>query len=86
MANLLLWVTIAGLLIYGLAAISRPRSISTEEYEQVKGRSPMLQPLLELQNIYNPGMKDLLKAKTEIRQEREGEGDPPEPGVEPKGH
>ncbi|MFQ5702091.1 MAG: hypothetical protein ACE5HU_09625, partial [Acidobacteriota bacterium] len=74
MGAVLLWVAIAGLLFWEILALSRPRTISWDEYEKIKGRTQMLQPLLELQNIYSPGMRDLLKAKTEIHEVKEDDG------------
>jgi hypothetical protein len=82
MITVLIYLALAVIAVAGLAALARPRSISQDEYDEMKGKSSGVgNALQEIQSIFEPGRAEhLRKAKTEIRAEAEPGGDPPEPG------
>ena len=82
MVDLLIYAGLAILVIGGLLALARPRRLSDEDYEAMKGRTNLVGNAMQgLQDVFEPQRAEALrKAKTELHQEAEPGGDPPEPG------
>jgi len=78
MVELLIYAGLAALLLAGLAALGRPRTISDEEYASQKGKGSMVGNAMHaLHDVLAPQRAEALrKAKTEILEE-EASGDPP---------
>jgi hypothetical protein len=78
MVDLLVYAALAALLLAGLAALSRPRAISDEEYAALKGKGSLVGNAMHaLHDVLAPQRAEALrKAKTEILDE-DPSGDPP---------
>ena len=78
MVDLLIYAALAVLLLIGLAALGRPRTISDEEYDSQKGKGSLVGNAMHaLHDVLAPQRADALrKAKTEILDE-DPSGDPP---------
>ncbi|MGH9868097.1 MAG: hypothetical protein ACREAA_08040 [Candidatus Polarisedimenticolia bacterium] len=83
MVDLLLYAGLAVLMIGGLLALARPRRLSDEDYEAMKGKTNLAGNAMQaIQDVFEPQRAEALrKAKTELHQEAEPGGDPPEPGT-----
>ena len=81
MVDLLPWILLIGLVLGGILLIARQRPMSEDEYAERLGKGNALgNALLQLQEILGQGnAENLRKAKTELREEADPGGDPPEP-------
>ncbi|HET9480244.1 MAG TPA: hypothetical protein VFP98_00675 [Candidatus Polarisedimenticolia bacterium] len=77
MIELLLYAGLGLLILIGLIALSRPRRITPEQYEEMKGKgSAVGNALQSVQELLEPGRAESLrKAKTEQRVQRDDSGD-----------
>lgn len=84
MVELFIYLGLAALLLAGVMALARPRSISDEQYEEMKGKGSMVGNAMHaLQEVLDPQKAEALrKAKTEIVEE-EPSGDPPSDDTPP---
>ena len=84
MADILIYTVLALLIVGGLLALAHPRRISDEDYEALKGKTNLTGNAMQaIQDIFEPQRAQALrKAKTELHQEADAGGDPPEPGPE----
>ena len=82
MVEWIVYIVLAVMLVGGLIALSRPRTITDQQYEEMREKGSAVGNALQgLQEIIQPGSAEhLRKAKTEIRAEEDDSGDPPEPG------
>ena len=76
----LIYLAVLALVVAGLVALSHPRKISEDEYEELKGKTSMIGNAMHaLQEVLAPERAEALrKAKTEQNEADPG-GDPPEP-------
>ena len=82
MVDLLIYLTIGALMLGGLLALARPRRMTDEEYEQMKGKTSMVGNAMQgLQDVFEPQKAEALrKARTElVRPAEDPGGDPPDP-------
>jgi hypothetical protein len=77
----LIYLAVLALVVAGLVALSRPRKISVDEYEELKGKTSMIGNAMHaLQEVLAPERAEALrKAKTEQTDEADPGGDPPKP-------
>ncbi len=69
------------LLLVGVASLAHKPPMSQREYDERLGKANALgNALSEIQEMLGPGgAENLRKAKTELREEADPSGDPPEP-------
>jgi hypothetical protein len=81
MMTALIYLAVLALVVAVLAALSRPRTISEDEYEEMKGKTSMVGNAMHaLQEILAPEQAEALrKAKVEQQEEADPGGDPPDP-------
>lgn len=81
MTTILMYLAVLALVVAGLAALSRPRRISDEEYEEMKGMTSVVGNAMQaFHGVLEPEKAEALrKAKSEQQEEAEPGGDPPEP-------
>ena len=85
MLTAIIYLAVLALVVAGLAALARPRAISEDEYEEMKGKTSMVGNAMHaLQEVLAPGQADALrKAKAEQQEEADPGGDPPNPDGPP---
>jgi hypothetical protein len=78
MAEWIVWLGLAVLVIAGVLALARPRVISQEQYEEQKGKGSLVGNAMHaLHDVLAPREAEALrKARTELTEE-EPSGDPP---------
>jgi hypothetical protein len=81
MIETLIYLAVLALVVAGLMALSRPRTITPDDYEAMKGETSMVGNAMHaLQEVLDPQRAEALrKAKTEQQEEADPGGDPPEP-------
>ncbi len=77
----LIYLAVLALVVAGLVALSRPRTIGEDDYEAMKGKTTLVGNAMHgLQEILAPQRAEALRvAKTEQQEEADPGGDPPEP-------
>ena len=82
MVDVLIYLMIGALMLGGLLALARPRRMTDEEYEQMKGKTSMVGNAMQgLQDVFESQKAEALrKARTELARPAEDPGgDPPDP-------
>ena len=81
MTTAIIYGVVLALVVAGLAALSRPRRISEDDYEAMKGKTSVVGNAMQaLHDVLAPQRAEALrKAKTELQEEADPGGDPPEP-------
>jgi hypothetical protein len=76
----LIWIAVIILVVAGISALGRRRPLTDEEYESQKGRGAGLgNAIMAFHEILEPKRGQLGKAKQELREEVDPQGDPPDP-------
>lgn len=79
----ILWLAALALIVAGLSALGRRRTLTEEEYRKRRGKGAgMGSALLALHDLLEPQRGQAGKARLERRVEVDPDGDPPDPGGE----